>query len=340
MFTQTGGKTTDDGTLTDSGGFSLNGGSLFGKGTITGSVTASSSGTITPGDSATATGILKDTGTYTQNSGTLDISIDGTTAGTQYDQLNPTTAILSGTLNINRPTNFVPSIGSAFKIMNFSSETGTFSTVNGLAINSTEHFTITYQSTDVLLTVVSGPCPPPCTAPLAPSGLGQFNSSSTLGPTYSAAEPWRLGFRLEGRGSLIDSPHFSPRLSAMGSFGVDAQPSFGGISRASSASVAVVGHESVLSLSMRAAFRPTHNFTAAMMPRTFLRPHLNALIHGKVNPAAAVFPRNAGILGRKRVEYSVDLLSILGMSLGHSLRGRLGSEGGANFGYLMFTGSN
>jgi hypothetical protein len=50
----------------------------------------------------------------------------------------------------------VPSIGSTFKIMNFTSETGMFATVNGLAINSAEHFIITYQPTDVLLSVVSG----------------------------------------------------------------------------------------------------------------------------------------------------------------------------------------
>jgi hypothetical protein len=54
---------------------------------------------------------------------------------------------------------FVPTIGSTFKIVNFSSETGKFSTVNGLIINNKEHFTIKYQGTDVLLTVVSGALP-------------------------------------------------------------------------------------------------------------------------------------------------------------------------------------
>jgi hypothetical protein len=158
-FTQSGGTTTDDGSLWASGAFELNGGSLFGKGLITGALNSSSVGTITPGDSLTKTGILRDTGAYSQNGGILDISINGTTAGTKYDQLNPTTASLSGTLNISRPTGFIPSIGSTFKIMNFTSETGTFATVNGLSVNSTEHFTITYQPTDVLLTVVSGPGP-------------------------------------------------------------------------------------------------------------------------------------------------------------------------------------
>ena len=161
MFTQSGGTTTDNGSLSASlGGVSLNGGSLFGTGSITGALTSSSAGTITPGDSSILTGILKDTGAYNQNSGILDISINGTTAGTKYDQLNPTTASLSGTLNISRPTGFVPAIGSTFKIMNFTSETGTFATVNGLAINTGEHFSLTYEPTDVLLTVVPGPAGP------------------------------------------------------------------------------------------------------------------------------------------------------------------------------------
>ena len=155
MFTQSAGTTTDNGSLSAPGAVNLQGGSLFGTGSITGNVL--SSGTVTPGDSSTLTGILTDTGTYTQNSkGNLDISIGGTTAGSKFDELNSTNASLNGTLNIGLVSGYVPTIGNTFKIMNFTSETGTFSTVNGLNINSKEHFKITYQGTDVLLTVVSG----------------------------------------------------------------------------------------------------------------------------------------------------------------------------------------
>lgn len=156
VFTQSAGSTIDNGTLSAAAGLNLNGGSLFGKGSITGGLMSSSSGIISPGTGITPTGILKDKGAYTQNSGTLDISINGATAGSKYDQFNPTTANLSGTLNVMLGNGFVPSIGNTFKIMNFTSETGTFATVNGLAINSSEHFAITYQPADVLLTVVSG----------------------------------------------------------------------------------------------------------------------------------------------------------------------------------------
>jgi hypothetical protein len=175
-FTQTAGTTTDSGTLTASGtgGVSLTGGtltdtgtltassggvtlssngSLFGGGTITGAL--NSSGTVTPGASATRTGDLTDTGAYTQTStGTLDIGIAGP-KGLKFDALKATTASLGGTLNISDLNGFIPTVGSTFKILTFNSVTGTFATVNGLTINSTEEYTVTYQAKDVLLTVVS-----------------------------------------------------------------------------------------------------------------------------------------------------------------------------------------
>ncbi len=177
-YTQTAGTTTDDGSLKvpTSGALTVSAGSLFGTGAITGAV--ASSGTVTPGNSSTSTGILQDTGAYTQNTaGALDISIGGTTAGTKYDQLNPTTASLHGTLNVSLINGYVPAVGAQFKIMNFTSETGTFGTVNGLSINSSEHFTISYQGTDVLLTVVSGPL----SAQEGNGGLHLPTSASVLG---------------------------------------------------------------------------------------------------------------------------------------------------------------
>src|SRR5215469_10389566 len=227
VFTQTAGKTTADGTLTDSGGFSLTNGSLFGKGTIAGALT--SSGTVTPGDSSLLPGILKDTGAYTQSSsGVLDISIGGT-ASTQFDQLNVTSTSLNGTLNIGLIKSFVPAVGNTFKIMNFSSGAGTFSTVNGLAINSSEHFTITYQPTDVLLTVASGTAPAPATR-LTFAGISRRHhefGASSLTPAETGSEgslfsksslsrvAARLGQRSIGAGfslplsHLLSKPKFS-----------------------------------------------------------------------------------------------------------------------------------
>jgi hypothetical protein len=118
-------------------------GMLFGKGTIAGAV--QSSGKVTAGDSATKPGKLSISGSYSQNStGALNISIGRTTAGTQYGQL----AVSNG---------FVPAVGNTFTTLTGSPVSGTFGTVNGLSINSSELFTIKYNSTNVTLSVASGP---------------------------------------------------------------------------------------------------------------------------------------------------------------------------------------
>jgi hypothetical protein len=160
-FTQTGGTSTIDGTLTNTstGKLSVNGGSLFGGGTLGYAVTDAA--TITPGDSATKTGMLTVGRTYTQSAaGALDIAIGGTTVGTQYDQLKVNkSASLGGTLNVSLINGFIPTIGSTFAIVNAGSRSGTFGQVNGLGINSSEHFSISYTGTGAMLTVVAGAAP-------------------------------------------------------------------------------------------------------------------------------------------------------------------------------------
>jgi len=158
--TQTAGTTTDDGTITaGTGGLDLNGGSLIGKGTINGNVTngnSTSGGTITPGNSTSALGTLTDNGTFTQSSkGSLDINIGGTAAGT-FDVLNiKGAATLAGTLNAALVGGFTATIGQSFTIMDFTSHTGTFSDTE-IAINGNEHFNVTVNATDVVLTVAAG----------------------------------------------------------------------------------------------------------------------------------------------------------------------------------------
>jgi len=155
-YTQTAGTTTVDGTLTAPSGTTIQAGNVFGKGTIASSVV--SSGSFTAGDSPTGTGKLS-ARTYTQNSsGSFNVQIGGLTVGKQYSQLAVANgASLNGTLNVTLINNFVPAIGNTFTILTGSAVSGTFATVNGLSINSGEHFTIKYNPTNVTLTVVSGP---------------------------------------------------------------------------------------------------------------------------------------------------------------------------------------
>ncbi len=172
-YMQNGGKTTVNGKLTlsktedrtDDSAFGVEPaatlvrivkGSLFGNGGIV-AAHLFSSGTVIPAASMTAVGKLGVTGPYTQTpAGALDANIAGAASG-QFNVLNVTgAATLGGTLNIGLLNNFVPLIGAEFEILTAKHVTGTFATVNGTKINGSEHFTVTYNSDNVTLTVVSG----------------------------------------------------------------------------------------------------------------------------------------------------------------------------------------
>lgn len=155
-YTQTAGTTTVDGTLTAHTGLAIEGGLLEGKGTLGASVICGA--TAIAGDSTGQAGQLTILGSYLQKStGILDIAIGGTTVGTQYSRLSVSHgASLGGTLNIKRINGFLPNIGEVFTILTSIAVSGKFSTVNGLSINSSEHFAINYGSKAVTLTVVAG----------------------------------------------------------------------------------------------------------------------------------------------------------------------------------------
>jgi hypothetical protein len=113
--------------------------------------------TMNVGDAGKA-GLLKITGTYTQlSTGTMNVSIGGTTVGTQFSQLQVSgVASLGGTLTAALVNGFTPTVGQTFTVLTASSVAGTFSN-STIAINSTEHFAVSYTSTGVVLTVASGP---------------------------------------------------------------------------------------------------------------------------------------------------------------------------------------
>ncbi len=152
---QSEGQTTVDGTLTtgSSAGITVSGGTVYGAGTLNANV--SNSATVNAGDSGKA-GLLSITGNYTQlSSGALNVSIGGTTLGTQYSQLKISgPASLGGTLTVALINKFTPTIGQTFTILTANSVSGTF-TNSTIAINSSEQFDISYTSDSVVLTVVS-----------------------------------------------------------------------------------------------------------------------------------------------------------------------------------------
>ena len=152
IYTQTGGMTTLDGVLSAPTGFALEKGTLLGTGMIAGPLTAAAS--VTAGDSPSKSGILS-VSSYSQTStGSLNIPISSTVAGSGYGQLASSNGVtLAGKLVIKRVNGYVPPIGSTFTIVKGSAISGQFASVN-LGINSHEHFTITYNRTTVVLTVV------------------------------------------------------------------------------------------------------------------------------------------------------------------------------------------
>jgi hypothetical protein len=154
-YTQTGGTTTVDGVISAPAGFSLKKGKLFGAGTIGGKVTAAAA--VNAGDSATQTGVLS-VSNYSQTSaGSLTIPISSVAVGAGYGQLASASSVsLAGKLLVKRVKGYVPPIGSTFTIVTGSAITGQFASPK-LAINSKEHFEITYTGTAVTLTVVAGP---------------------------------------------------------------------------------------------------------------------------------------------------------------------------------------
>jgi hypothetical protein len=136
----------------------LQNGTLQGQGTIAAAIT--SHALVVAGDTTSKAGKLGVHGSYSEGgtSSALDIAIGGNTVGTQYSQLAVSNgAHLGGTLNIKLINGFLPSIASVFTILTANPVTGTFGTVNGLHINSGEHFDIAYSPSAVTLTVASGP---------------------------------------------------------------------------------------------------------------------------------------------------------------------------------------
>jgi autotransporter-associated beta strand protein len=167
-----GGTTVNAGTLlvnnttgsgTGTGNVTVNSsGTLGGTGTISGSVTVNSGGNLSPGNSP---GILN-TGSVTLNAtSNFKIDINGTTVGTQYDQLN-----VAGIVTLNGGNLMItvggPLLrGEMFTIINNDSTDAVVGTFAGLAEGATfdqsgQRFTISYvggSGNDVVLAVAPEP---------------------------------------------------------------------------------------------------------------------------------------------------------------------------------------
>ena len=164
------GATIDSGTLLVDGtvgsvGVS-SGTTLGGTGTVAGFTTTSA--TVSPGDSATSSGILTDTGNAVFDAKTtFDVLINGTTAGTNYSQLQGagTIDLAGATLNATLGSSFTPTPDEKFTIVNNTGSSAIGNTFAGLAEGailsiSNHSFSITYKGGtgghSVVLTALAG----------------------------------------------------------------------------------------------------------------------------------------------------------------------------------------
>ena len=183
-FTQTKGTTTVDGNLSAANGIFISGGILDGNGgTLIGNITLAGA-TLSLGDGANKVGKLTLSGAYSQSSTSfLDIDLGGTKSGT-FDVLNISgSATLHGTLNVDALSGFTPKVGEQFDILNYGSETGTFSTV-ACTFSNGDGCSVTYNGTDIVLTIAA-PADP--AAKTAVSGTAATRVSRNMGATSSTA---------------------------------------------------------------------------------------------------------------------------------------------------------
>ncbi len=189
------------GSATGTGAVTVNSGAKLGGSGTVGAVTVSNGGTVAPGQSA---GILN-SGNATFNAGAIfSVEIGGTTAGTQYDQLNVTGTVslggstLSGTL-IN---GFAPAVGQQYTIIQSTGAiSGTFAQGSSVTIGGTS-FTITYNANSVVLSVGAAPTPtatPTATATAtATPAVGLASNVSTRLPVGTGNNVLIEGFIVQG----------------------------------------------------------------------------------------------------------------------------------------------
>ncbi len=159
-YNQTAGTTTVDGTLTATG-ITATGGSIFGAGTLKGNTSVGNAtgaaATLNVGDSGKA-GLLAITGTYTQlDTGTMNVSIGGLTAGTFSVLSVSGNTSLGGNLTAAIVNGLVLNSGNIGQTWTILTTTGTLtgSFTNGTITAGTDAFTVSYTGNSVVLTLTS-----------------------------------------------------------------------------------------------------------------------------------------------------------------------------------------
>jgi 6-phosphogluconolactonase (cycloisomerase 2 family) len=194
-YTEEGTTTLEAATLTTNGPFSIFGalegtGSVGGAGSIEdiiGKIEAGVGGTAPDRLSSSASstvGILNLSVPLTVDAGgTVIAALNGTKAGTQYDQIISTSSVaLGGTLDLQFGNGFSPAPTNSFAILSFASSTGSFASVVTPSSTCTAKLTTTSTSLSVAFTSSSvGVTISPTTVPLVEGAQQQFTDTVTNG---------------------------------------------------------------------------------------------------------------------------------------------------------------
>ncbi|MCE7059268.1 DUF4347 domain-containing protein [Dyadobacter sp. CY343] len=131
----------------------INNGVIMGNATFTGTA-FTNSGTVAPGESA---GTLNFTSGLS-NEGSLLMEIGGTTAGTDYDQIQTDVFTAGGSISVSFINGFKPALGDAFVLVDAASITGTFTTLN-LPDIAPRVWETTYENSEFRIRAVNDPMP-------------------------------------------------------------------------------------------------------------------------------------------------------------------------------------
>jgi len=191
----------------------------------------------------------------------LVVDLDGTTPGTQYDQVNVAgTATLGGTLEVvNLIDGFRPAHNDTFRVMTFGSRAGTFASVTGLDRGNRLTLVPIYSGTDLELVAVQG-------------GSGTWGSDAS--GMASRPANWTGGIP----NGVGDTATFGPVIQSPREVTVDAATVLGAMVFDSAKAYTVTGPETVTlqaggahtTISVTSASGTAHHVISA--PLTLLNP--------------------------------------------------------------------
>jgi len=205
-WSQTLGSTTvDAGAVLGGSTLNVQGGILQGLGTIAAKVV--NGGTVNPGNVAGILNIGPGAGYQQTAIGTLALEIGGGAPGSQYDQLVVGGgASLAGRLQLNLINGFAPKPGDRFEVLICSSQSGSFSTVDGSPVGDA-FWVPQYTGTNVTVTLASAVS---LSHPTISQGVLTLTFTTSTGLSYvvqtsgSLSPPnWQTFSTVPGNGSVV-----------------------------------------------------------------------------------------------------------------------------------------